>query len=293
LRLVKKTVNFDSPDVYHLYFGDKTGNPGTILTFFPYEGMPKGRKGNGQVTVTSFSVPEDSLDYWIKRLTRFDVVCEPPSERFDNEAFVYFEDQDGLGIELVANKTDTREGFTDGLIPKEFVIKGFHGITVKVKDPEKTAALLTLQMDHTLIGEMRDRQRFSTNGQPGGFVDILSPSSDLRSIGGAGTVHHVAFATPNDKTQIEFRDRLLNGRTADPTPVIDRMYFHSVYFREPGGVLFEVATSDIGMTMDEPIETLGENLKLPPWHENKRSDIEANLAPITLNEEKFRDYAQL
>jgi glyoxalase family protein len=293
LRLVKKTVNFDSPDVYHLYFGDETGSPGTILTFFPYEGMPKGRKGNGQVTVTSFSVPENSLDYWIKRLERFNIVCEPPRERFENELFVYFEDQDGLGIELVASKTDEREGFTDGLIPKEFVIKGFHSITLNVKDPEKTAALLTLQMDHTLIAEKNDRKRFSASGKPGGFVDILTNSSELRSIGGAGTVHHVAFATPNDKTQTEIRERLLNGRTADPTPVIDRMYFHSVYFREPGGVLFEVATCDIGMTLDEPKEKLGESLMLPPWHEVKRSEIEINLGPVSLNAEKFRDYARL
>ena len=293
LRLVKKTVNFDAPDVYHLYFGDEAGNPGTILTFFPYSGMPKGRKGNGQVTVTSFSVPENSLDYWTKRLNRFNIVCEPPRERFDDELFVYFEDQDGLGIELVANKSDTREGFTDGLIPGEFVIRGFHSITMSVKDPEKTASLLTQQMDHTLIAENPDRYRFSPSGKPGGFVDILSSASELRSIGGAGTVHHVAFATQSDRTQLEIREKLLSTRTADPTPVIDRMYFHSVYFREPGGVLFEVATSDIGMTMDEPKDKLGESLKLPPWHENKRKEIEANLSPITLNEGKFRDYARL
>jgi glyoxalase family protein len=289
LRLVKKTINFDAPDVYHLYYGDEEGKPGTILTFFPFHGLTRGRKGNGQLTVTSFSIPGNAIDYWIKRLSKYNILFEKPHERFDDEVFIYFEDQDGLGIELVANNNDDRKGFSYGQIPDEFAIKGFYSVSLSEENLVSTASLLTDQMDHKLIAEKTNRFRFSANGQPGGFVDILTSPGSGRGSGGSGTVHHVAFATLNDKTQLEFREKLLTKGIVNPTPVIDRQYFHSVYFREPGGILFEAATSDIGFTLDEPKEHLGENLKLPPWEEKNRNGIEKLLTPIELNIDKFRD----
>jgi glyoxalase family protein len=289
LRLVKKTINFDAPAVYHLYYGDENGNPGTILTFFPFHGLAKGRKGKGQLTITSFSIPVSALDYWTKRLIKFKIPFENPGERFDDEIFIYFEDKDGLGIELVANKSDKRKGFTYGQIPLEFAIKGFYGVSLNEEGYERTARLLTDQMDHNLIAENGNRFRFSASGQPGSFVDILCSPDILPGIGGSGTVHHVAFATQNDRTQLELREILMSKGIVNPTPVIDRQYFHSVYFREPGGILFEAATSDIGFTLDEPKEHLGESLKLPPWEEKNRSKIEKLLTPVELNIDKFRD----
>ena len=286
LRLVKKTINFDAPDVYHLYYGDETGNPGTILTFFPFPGMPRGRKGNGQLTVTSFSIPGNALDYWMKRLKKFNISFQGPVERFGTETFVYLEDPDGIGIELVANSDDTRAGFTYGYIPAEYAVKGFYGITLNEDNYQRTSRLLTDQMDHRVVAENNNRYRFSAGD---GFVDILNSPDAQRSMGGSGTVHHVAFATPNDHSQLEFREKLLSKGMVSPTPVIDRQYFHSIYFREPGGVLFEAATSDMGFTLDEPREHLGEKLKLPPWEEKNRDKIERLLPEITLDINKFYD----
>ena len=288
LRLVKKTVNFDATDVYHLYYGDEIGAPGTILTFFPFPGIGRGRKGIGQLTVTAFSIPENALDYWMKRLDKFNIPYEDPQERFDDEVFIYFEDDDGLGIELIANKNDTRKGFTYGQIPDEYAVKGFYGVSLTEEGYERTAGLLTGKMDHQLISEKGNRFRFSPSGKPGAFVDILCAPDSMRGLGGSGTVHHLAFATPNDKSQLEVRETLLSNGM-DVTPVLDRQYFHSIYFREPGGVLFEVATSDIGFTLDEPKANLGEALKLPPWEERNREEIEQHLTTITLNIDQFRD----
>lgn len=288
LRMVKKTINFDAPDVYHLYYGDEVGNPGTIMTFFPIQGLVKGRKGKGQLTVTSFSIPENALDYWMKRLEKFNIPYDKPQERFDGESFIYFEDNDGLGVELVANKTDNRSGFTYGQIPLEYAVKGFYGVSLSEEGYERTAGLLTEKMDHKLIAEKGNRFRFSASGKAGDFVDVICEPDGLRGLGGSGTVHHLAFATANDQTQQEVRERILQ-QGLNVTPMLDRQYFHSIYFREPGGVLFEVATSDIGFTYDEPKEHLGEALKLPPWEESNREEIEQGLKPIELNIDKFMD----
>jgi glyoxalase family protein len=285
LRLVKKTINFDAPDVYHFYYGNEKGDPGTILTFFPFPGMVKGRKGKGQVTVTSFSIPANSAGYWTDRLSKFRIPVEGPFDRFMNESYIYFEDPDGLGLELVANGCDKRQGFTYGHIPQEHAIKGFYGVTLVEENYERTARLLSDSMDHSLVEINSNRYRFAS-GQ--GFVDIIHAPDAGRASGGSGTVHHVAFATPDDNTQQEIRERLLDGRIVNPTPVIDRQYFHSIYFREPGGVLFEAATSNIGFTLDETEEHLGENLKLPPWEEKNRSSIERLLAPVQLEINKFK-----
>lgn len=286
LRLVKKTINFDAPEVYHLYYGDERGNPGTILTFFPYVGISPGRVGKGQLTVTSFSISTNSLDYWIKRLAKYNILHEDPQTRFDDEVFIYFEDFDGLGLELVANSKDDRKGFTYGNIPLEHSIKGFYGITLSEEGYEKTAGLLVGQMDHELIAEKGNRFRYSASGKPGDFVDILCVPDTLRGLPGAGTVHHVAFATDDQQTQVDAQSRLRKFGL-NITPVLDREYFHSIYFREPGGVLFEIATLPPGFTVDEPLDHLGESLKLPPWQEPNRALIEKILVPINLDPQKF------
>lgn len=287
LRFVKKTINFDAPDVYHLYYGDEKGSPGTILTFFPIPGIPRGRKGKGQQTVTSFSIPENSLDYWIRRFEKYKIPFDKPQQRLEGEAYIYFEDHEGLGLELVAGNSDDRKGFTYGYIPLEHAIRGFYGITLTEEGYEKTAALFT-EMDHNLVSEKGNRFRFSTSGKPGSFVDIVCIPDSMRGLSGSGTVHHVAFATPDNVTQLEARQKIISHGIS-VTPVIDRQYFHSIYFREPGGVLFEVATSDIGFELDEPADRLGENLKLPPWEEPGRPEIEKGLEPIQLNHEVYRD----
>lgn len=288
LRMVKKTVNFDAPEVYHLYYGDEQGSPGTIMTFFPYMGIPPGRKGKGQLTVTSFSVSENAFDYWIKRLGRFGISHTPPEERFEDELYIYFEDNDGLGLELIFNKTDKRRGFTYGNIPLEYSLKGFYGITLSEETYEKTAGLLTAQMDHNKIAETGNRFRYSASGKPGAFVDVLCCPDSLQGLGGAGTIHHVAFATADQATQLEAREKLLRAGV-NITPVLNREYFHSVYFREPGGVLFEIATIPPGFSVDEDPKHLGEALKLPPWLEQQRSIIERELPPIRLDHQGFVD----
>lgn len=287
LRIVKKTINYDAPEVYHLYYGNEKGSPGTILTFFPYVGMPKGKKGNGQLTVTSFSISENSIDYWIQRLTKFNISIDIKTG-FADESIISFEDDDGLGLELVANNQDTRIGFTYGNIPLEKSIKGFYGVTLSEESYEKTANLLTQQLDHNIILEKENRCRYTTNGQPGTFVDILCNPESLRGVGGAGTIHHIAFATENDATQLQAREKLkIAGLNV--TPVIDREYFHSIYFREPGGILFEIATLPPGFCIDEPLEHLGESFRLPPWEEKNRLKIERNLIPINLEIKRFVD----
>jgi glyoxalase family protein len=292
VRMVKKTVNFDAPDVYHIYYGNETGNPGTILTFFPYSGMFRGRKGNGQLTVISFSVAENALEYWMERFNRFGVSYERPRERFNGETYIYFEDNDGLGLELVANSLDKREPFTYGHIPAEVSIKGFYGVLLSEDRLDQTANLLIGQMDHTLIAESDNRYRFSAGVRDAEFVDV-EVSLRINGRGGAGTVHHVAFSTDNDESQAVFRETLVNGGLTEPTTVLDRQYFHSIYFREPGGVLFEAATSDIGFAIDEPVEHLGESLRLPRWEEKNRNRIERLLTPVSFDPEKFRTNAQV
>lgn len=288
LRMVKKTINFDAPDVYHLYYGDEIGSPGTIMTFFPFPGMAKGRHGKGQMTVTSFSVPANSLEYWMKRLTKFNIKHTQPRHRFDDEVFIYFEDAHGLGLELVFNLEDKRPGFTYGQIPEEHAVKGFYGVELAENGYARTAALLLEGMDHKLIAEQGNRIRYSASGVAGDFVDIEWSPGAAQGMGGSGTIHHLAFATPDDGTQLDVREKLLS-KGYHVTQVMDRQYFHSIYFREPGGILFEIATNPPGFAIDEAPEKLGEELKLPVWYENVRDKIEAGLQPIKIQTEKFMD----
>jgi glyoxalase family protein len=286
LRLVKKTVNFDAPEVYHFYYGDEAGNPGSILTFFPYAGLVNGRHGKGMLNTTSFSVPTSSLNYWLERFNKFGINYKKPQERFGEEVVVYFEDTDGLGLELVFNDKDARPGFTLGHIPIEHSIKGFYNVEIWQEGYERTAGLLTEQLDHKLIAEKGNRFRFAATNAPGNYVDVLCSPESMKGLAGSGTVHHLAFSTPNEETQAEVRLRIVK-RMLNPTPVLDRNYFTSIYFREPGGVLFEVATAGPGFAIDESITHLGESLKLPEQFEQDREHLEKVLPPITFN---FNNY---
>jgi glyoxalase family protein len=286
LRLVKKTVNFDAPEVYHFYYGNETGTPGTILTFFPYEGLGRGRHGKGMLNTTTFSVSSSSLPYWEQRLKKFNVNYKGPSERFQ-ETFIYFEDHDGLGLELVFTDRDSRPGFTYGHIPEEYSVKGFYSAELWLEGYERSAALLTEQMDHVQIGEQGNRFRYAASDSPGNYIDLVCMPDTLKGLGGAGTVHHIAFATPDATTQLEVRKKI-SQRMLNPTPVMDRSYFTSIYFREPGGVLFEVATAGPGFMIDENADVLGTALKLPDQYEPYRPQIEKAVVPINLNFEKYR-----
>ena len=207
LRLVKKTVNFDKPGAYHFYYGDEAGNPGSILTFFPYIGLVNGRHGKGMLNITTLSVSSSSLNYWLARLKRFGIDHKTPEERFDGETIIYFEDKDGLGLELVFNDNDTRTGNSLGHIPVEHSIKGFYSVEIWEEAYERTAGILTEQLDHQLISEKGNRFRFAASNAPGNYVDILCLPDSLKGLAGSGTVDHIAFSTPNKETQAEVRLR--------------------------------------------------------------------------------------
>jgi glyoxalase family protein len=215
-------------------------------------------------------------------------VHSQPQTRFGDEVFISFTDVHGLGLELVFNKDDKRPGFTYGQIPLEHAVKGFHGVTLSEEGYERTAGILIEAMDHAFVAEQGNRFRYSASGKPGDIIDIECTPDVLRGLGGNGTIHHLAFATPNDATQVEARERLLS-KGMDVTPVLDRQYFHSIYFREPGGILFEVATNPPGFAIDESKDHLGEALKLPPWMEPRRERIEKGLQPVRVQTDKFMD----
>jgi glyoxalase family protein len=279
LRMVKKTVNFDDPGTYHLYYGDGAGTPGSIMTFFPWPGAPQGRIGAGQLTVTSFSIPASSLGYWTERLIEHDVRFEKPSGRF-GETVLSFADPDGLRLELVASADDGREPWQDGPVPAEHAVRGFHHVTLSEQDPSRTAKLMTETLGFRRVEEDGGRYRFEAgDGGPGNTVDVVDGSGDPRGRMGVGTVHHVAFRAPDEETQLELREKVAS-LGYDVTPVLDRNYFRSIYFREPGGVLFEIATDPPGFAVDEDPEHLGENLKLPPWLESRRERLEEVLPPL-------------
>jgi glyoxalase family protein len=287
LRLVKKTINFDGPDVYHLYYGDETGNPGSILTFFPYQGLVNGRHGKGMLNTTTFSVAAASLTYWLERFKRFGIDHKRPQERVEGETVVYFEDEDGLGLELVFTDKDSRKGSSSGPVPEEHSIKGIYNVEIWEEGYERTAALLTEQLDHHLVWEKGNRFRFAASDRPGNYIDILCSPDSMKGLAGSGTVHHIAFATPDRQTQEEVRLKIVK-RMLNPTPILDRNYFTSIYFREPGGVLFEVATSGPGFAIDEAPGHLGEALKLPAQFEGDREKLEKSLPPITVTIEKYK-----
>ena len=280
LRFVKRTVNFDDPGTYHFYFGDDTGSPGTILTFFPWLGAGRGRAGAGEVTRTAFSVPINSMDYWTWRLHDQGIEAES-TKRFDEQVLT-FSDPDGMQIEL-AGSSDVGEPNASrfAAVPPEHSIRGFFGVTLLHRKAKATIDILTI-MGFQQVGEEGTRRRFSAPGQAlGNHIDILVDATANYARSGAGSVHHIAFRATDDQAQREWRDQI--GKHLDVTPVQDRTYFHSIYFREPGGVLFEIATDPPGFALDEPLESLGEKLQVPSWLEPRRGWIEARLAPITLH----------
>ena len=284
LRLVKQTVNFDDPGTYHLYFGDETGRPGTILTFFPWPLARRGSRGTGQVTVTSFSVPEDSLGQWSDRFRREGVIAEEPKQRFDEEVLTLL-DPDGLKLELVTEKgTASLPFWTGGRLPDTMAVRGFHGVTLTLEGYETTADLLTDVMGFRHAAEERNRFRFTADAPaPGVLVDLLCSPDTARGQVAAGTVHHVAFRVGSNEGQLECRKTLAESGM-NVSPILDRNYFRSIYFREPGGVLFEIATDPPGFTADEASEDLGSSLKLPEWLEPRRQLIEASLPELVLPE---------
>ena len=297
LRLVKLTVNQDDPTAYHLYFGDELGRPGTILTFFHWPNIPRGRRGTSQVTATSFLIPENSINHWIDRFKSRQIEYNGPYKRFNDEQVITFHDPDGLELELVAHTSAEDRNvnvWKEGPIPIDDAIRGFYSVTLSEEGYERTASVLTDELG--FIPTLQDGSRFryeisstassSTNldteqGGVGGakVVDVLCLPYAQQAIIGIGSVHHVAFGTPTDEQQLVLRRNIVKARL-NATPVIDRFYFHSVYFREPGGVLFEIATNPPGFAVDEKLDALGTRLVLPPWLESMRSDLERILPPV-------------
>lgn len=277
LRLVKRTVNFDDVTTYHLYYGNGTGDPGTSLTFFPFRNSRPGTVDAGQVRTTLFHVPEGSLDYWRDRFDEHNV-GHRAGERFGTPALA-FADPDGLQYQLVAaDREQAVEPWTDGPVPEEHAIRGFHGVELALDELGPTADLLDL-MGYELAAEAEGGEalRFATDGDVAPVVDLAE--ADRQGRPGVGTVHHVAFRVPDDEVQEVWRERLVDAGF-EVTPQKDRHYFRSIYFRERGGVLFEFATTGPGFTRDEPVDELGSSLQLPPWLEDDREQIESSLPPL-------------
>jgi glyoxalase family protein len=278
LRLVKKTVNFDNHDVYHFYYGTERGVPGTIWTTFPYgtKGVRVGTKGAGQVVTTSFSVPRASLDFWRARLGAGARDVEP---RFGEES-IQVADPSGLSFELVGTDRDDRAPWTGNGVDAPAAIRGLHSVTMAVRSPARTLELMTGLLGYRIVNEMENRTRVAVGADtPGHVIDVVTDPDAPAAVNGLGTVHHVAMAIATDDEQARLRAELLRMGLL-VTDVRDRCYFKSIYFREPGGVLFEVATIQPGFTIDEDLGSLGRGLKLPPWEEPHRGIIEAKLPPV-------------
>ncbi|WP_119068640.1 ring-cleaving dioxygenase [Rubrobacter indicoceani] len=279
LRFIKRTVNFDDPGTYHLYYGDGEASPGTVMTFFPWANAPKGTQGSGQLTVTAFGVPKGSLDYWRARLTENGIEYGETESRFGDEVLP-FADESGMRVELVAAE-DPRKGWDGGPVPEEFAVRGFHSVTLSVRNPARTGEVLgVLGFREAVSADGRTRYEAGAGGI-GNSVDLVDGSGGAEGRMGVGTVHHVAFRVPNDRAHGEVREKV-STLGFDVTPVLDRNYFHSIYFREPGGVLFEIATDNPGFDADEPMDELGRALKLPGWLEPRRERIEQVLDPLTI-----------
>ena len=281
LRFVKRTVNFDDPGSYHFYFGDRRGTPGTILTFFPWPGARRGIRGTGQVEATAFAIPPDSIGFWLERLKQHHVTAEKMSTRFGEEV-IRLLDPDGLMIELIASSSHGKvEPWPDSPVSPEHAVHGFHSVSAALEGYERTARLLTESFGYRLIDESGNRFRFVSTDESalGRIIDLLcQPDTGMGRVA-AGSVHHIAFRAKDDAEQLQWREQLVD-LGYNVTPVMDRDYFHSIYFREPGGVLFEIATDPPGFTLDEKLEELGTHLRLPSWLEPERSQIEQILPPI-------------
>lgn len=283
LRMVKKTVNFDDPNTYHFYYGNEEGTPGTILTFFPWEGIGPGRNGVGMATEIGYSVPSDSLDNWAGRFRQFGVSMGEQAERF-GETYLPFTDPDGLAITLIVpQQPDNRPAWETEDVRQDMATQGFHSVTLTLQKIDATAKVLTDIFGYRLLAQEGNRYRFVTDAlSTASMVDLLEEPSGNVGRNAAGTNHHVAFRVANDTIQMEFREKIMSS-SLQITPKINRDYFFSLYFREPGGVLFEIATDNPGFTVDEPLAELGNHLKLPKQYEASRAKIEkASPVLITL-----------
>jgi len=281
-RLVKKTINFDDPGTYHFYYGDKTGSPGTIMTFFPWPQARRGMVGNGEIGACAYTISSESVSYWQERLAKYNVATSKMETRF-GAAALPFRDRDGMALELIVKNEPTPYQFwKDGPIPAKHALRGFHSVTLWVAEAEKTAALLTEKMGYQLVGQEENRWRFQgLPGEMGIYVDLLVDPKRPYGRMGAGSVHHVAFRAYDDSEQLEYQHSLSKAGFG-VTPIKDRQYFHSIYFRSPGGILFEIATDPPGFSLDERVAELGQSLKLPSWLEPHRQEIESILPSFTL-----------
>lgn len=280
LRLVKKTVNFDDPGTYHLYFGNEGGEPGTIITFFPWAGAHQGKIGGGQVGVTSYVVPKGAMGYWEQRLERFNVPFIK-TQRF-GEQYIQFDDPHGLHLEIVEREEGAINTWSFGGVSPDVAIKGFGGATLLSTHPEKTAELLEETMGLEKIGEEGDVIRYRSTADIGNNID-LNRSPEARGQMGVGTVHHIAWRAINDEDQLDWKKHVASFGYG-VTPVQDRNYFNAIYFREQGEILFEIATDPPGFAHDESQETMGENLMLPEQYEAHREKIEAVVLPFEVRE---------
>ncbi len=279
LRLVKKTVNFDDPSAYHLYYGDAGGTPGTILTFFPWADAPAGQPGAGELQETAFRIPRDSLDFWTNRLAAHGIAR---TDRF-GQPVLTFRDPDGMRLALVGLPGIAAEpAWTtpDQDIPAEHAIRGFHGVTLTLADPAPTAAILSNVFAFTTTAQENGVHRFTTDATLGGIIDLRTAPTAQPPRLGRGSVHHLAFRAADDAAEFAMADKLAADHGLRTTEQKDRDYFRSVYFREPGGILFEIATDIPGFTVDEPADTLGTTLKLPRFLHPRRAQIEAALTPL-------------
>lgn len=277
LRLVKVAVNYDDPSVHHLYFGDETGSPGTIMTTFPYANAVSGKRGSGQISAVAYAVPEGSLDFWVERFASEDVRFDMPVERF-GERSLAFDDPDGLHQELIETPgMEAVSAWTKGGVAVEHAIRKFRGVSITVGDVGPTTALLSDYMGFQNIGQEGNRFRFLT--PLGETIDLVHEPDLPAGRVAAGIVHHVAWRVQDDSAQLEWLEQL-KRLGFNVSPVMDRQYFHSIYFREPGGALFEIATDGPGMLTDESVETLGSGLRLPEWMESMRERIESRLPAL-------------
>ncbi len=280
LRLVKKIVNFDDPGTYHFYYGDETGRPGTILTFFPWEHVALGRIGIGQTQETAFRVPLGSIGYWTQRFVENGVAHQAPVKSF-GETVLAFEDPDGLSLALVGVPGAENESAWAGAgVPAEHAIRGFHSVTLLLRDAAPTRAILADVFGFSEAGREGALVRFQAGGGPGSIVQIRAVGDFLPGRQGGGSVHHIAFRAADDAAQAAMAHKLAEHHGIRTTEQKDRNYFRSVYFREPGGILFEIATDDPGFAADEPVASLGQALKLPAQYEPRRKEIEAVLPAI-------------
>ncbi len=279
-RLVKTTVNFDDPGTYHLYYGDKTGSPGSIMTFFPWPHARRGSVGNGEAAAVAYAIPEGSAAAWQERLIALGVSSGELQTRF-GDVVLPLRDPDGMMLELVETAVlPDFDHWKEGPVPESMALRGFHGTTLWVDEPATTGALLTNQMGYRLIGSEGARTRYQAPGEAmGQVVDLLHRPGQPRGRFGAGSIHHIAFRVANDDEQQTYQLRLQDAGLP-VTPVQDRQYFHSIYFRVPAGVLFEIATDPPGFLLDEDAASLGQSLKLPPWLENRRTEIETYLPAL-------------